>query len=211
MIIGITIGCVVGVIFGLGVFTARTYNTLVSSNQQATNGFAQIEVQLKRRYDLIPSLVEATRAFLSHERETLESVIKARQQAASSLSSASGDLNNAAAMKSLGVSEGMLSGAMGRLSMVIESYPELKANATVAALMEELTSTENRISFARQLYNDLATNFNIQRRSFPTVAVAGSVGFRDDLTMLQLEDSAAIAEAPKVELTPSVAPAGAGA
>ncbi|TWU02143.1 LemA family protein [Stieleria varia] len=200
MVPGIVLACVAGVALGLAGFVVKIYNLLVSSSQQATNGFAQIEVQLKRRHDLIPSLVEATRAFLGHERETLEAVIKARQQASSNLANASGNLTDATAMKGLATSEGALMGAMGRLSMVIESYPDLKANETVANLMEELTSTENRISFARQLYNDLATNFNIQRRCFPTVVVASSVGFGQDLSMLQFDDSAELQHAPKVEL-----------
>lgn len=202
MTLAITSACIAGILVGAAVVIARTYNALVQSNQLAGNSFAQIEVQLKRRHDLIPSLVESTRAFLSHERETLESVIKARQQASSSLSGMGGKLNDPAAMQQVASSEGALMGAMGRLSMVIESYPELKANETVATLMEELTSTENRISYARQLYNDMVTKFNIMRCSFPTVAIAGSVGYGNDLQMLQFEDAAAIQNAPKVDLSP---------
>ena len=171
----IVIACVCGLLIALSGAVVRIYNMLVSSSQLADNSFSQIEIQLKRRHDLIPSLVEATRAFLTHERDTLEAVIKARQQASADLAGVAGKLNDPSAMQSLAASEGMLSGAMGRLSMVIEAYPELKANETVAHLTEELTSTENRISFARQLYNDMATKFNIQRRSFPTVVVAGAV------------------------------------
>ncbi len=202
MTLAITAACIAGLLVAAAIVIARTYNALVQSNQLAGNSFAQIDVQLKRRHDLIPSLVESTRAFLGHERETLEAVIKARQQASSNLSGMAGKLNDPTAMQSMASSEGALMGAMGRLSMVIESYPELKANETVASLMEELTSTENRISYARQLYNDMVTKFNIMRSSFPTVAIAGSVGFGSDMQSLQFEDAAEIQNAPKVDLSP---------
>ena len=195
----IALACVLGVLVGVAIAAVRIYNTLMQSSQLTGNSFAQIEVQLKRRYDLIPSLVESTKAYLGHERETLEAVIKARQQASADLSGLAGKLNDPSAMKSLGASEGALSGAMGRLSMVIESYPELKANETVASLMEELTSTENRISFARQLYNDMVTKFNIQRRSFPTILISGLVGYSSDMNMLEYNDTPEIQHAPKVD------------
>ena len=195
----ITVACVLGVFVGAAMAVVRIYNRLMQSSQLTKNSFAQIEVQLKRRYDLIPSLVESTKAYLGHERETLEAVIKARQQASTDLSGLAGKLGDPSAMKSLAASEGALCGAMGRLSMVIESYPELKANETVASLMEELTSTENRISFARQLYNDMVTKFNIQRRSFPTILISGLVGYASDMNVLEYSDTPEIQHAPKVD------------
>jgi len=180
-----------------------TYNRLVTSSQVAENGFSQIEVQLKRRHDLIPGIVEATRAYLSHESETLEAVIQARQQATANLTSVAGKLRDPAAMQTLAASQDQLSGVMGRLSMVIESYPELKANETVAHLIEELTSTENRISYARQLYNDLATKFNIQRQMFPAILFSRSIGFGDDIVMLQFDDRE-IHQVPSIDLAPAI-------
>ncbi|QDT01694.1 LemA family protein [Rubripirellula lacrimiformis] len=180
-----------------------TYNRLVSSRQIAGNGFSQIEVQLKRRYDLIPGLVETVGSYLSHERETLQSVIEARGAAQSGLSNVSANLNDPAVVGSWAASESALGGAIGRLAMVMEAYPELKANETIASLMEELTSTENRIAFARQAYNDTATTFNIRRQSFPTVAFAGVIGFGDDLTLLNFEHQPEIHQAPKIDLTPA--------
>lgn len=184
----------------LAMIVVQTYNALVESRQLANNGFSQIEVQLKRRYDLIPSLVEAVRAYLGHESETLEAVIAARQQASTDLSKVAGNLTDATAVQTLAVSESMLGGSLGRLAMVVEAYPELKANESVHALTEELTSTENRIAFARQLYNDLATTFNISRERFPAVLFAGAVGFGESMEMLQFDDREAIAVAPKFEL-----------
>ncbi|MEM9587085.1 MAG: LemA family protein [Planctomycetota bacterium] len=177
----------------------RVYNVLVDLDQFAQNSFAQIQVQLKRRYDLIPNLAEAAKSFLTHERETLEAVIAARQSASSKLPAA-GQTGDQASMQSWMGAESALTGALGRFSMVIEAYPELKANETVSNLMEELTSTENRISYARQLYNDSATNFNIRRRKFPAVLFAGAVGYSDDLLMIEFDDHTEIQSAPRVNL-----------
>ncbi len=178
----------------------RTYNRLVADDQFAGNSFSQIEVQLKRRYDLIPSLVESTRAYLVHERDTLEAVIAARQQASSHLADVGTQLNDANVVARWSASESALGGAIGRLAVVIEAYPELKANETIASLTEELSSTENRIAFARQVYNDSATTFNIRRTSFPAVVFADLIGFGDNLAVLSFDDQPQIHHAPQFSL-----------
>ncbi len=190
-----------GLAVGIFVYVSKTYNNLVAFKNQSENGFAQIEVQLKRRYDLIPNLVECVKGYITHESETLEKVIAARNQAASGLAGIAANPANAAAMQSWMGAEGALVGAMGRLSVVMEDYPELKANENVAQLTEELTSTENKISFARQSYNDWVTNFNTYRQSFPTVFFAPSIGFADDLTYVEFDESEDIETAPTVALT----------
>ena len=184
----------------VGGLAVRTYNTLVAKQQLASNGFAQIEVQLKRRYDLIPSLVEVVSSYLSHERETLEAVITARNQASSQLKNVQGKLSDVGVVQSFAGAESALTGALGRMSMVIEDYPELKANESITRLTEELTSTENRISFAREVYNDTVTKFNVYRRTFPNVMFSSTVGFDSDLSLLEFEDAEQIQHAPKVEL-----------
>lgn len=189
-----------GVVFAVGIVVARIYNNLVAMNNRCENAFSQIEVQLKRRYDLIPNLVECTRSYLTHERETLENVIAARNQASNGLAKAAKDPKNAEALKAWMGAEGALAGAMGSLSFVMESYPELKANESVAALTEELTSTENRISFARQSYNDLATSFNTYRQTFPAVVFASNLGHDEDRTLLEFDEAEAIDVAPQVAL-----------
>ncbi len=173
------------------------YNRLVSLKNRYMNGFAQIEVQLKRRYDLIPNLVETAKGYLKHERETLEAVIQARNQASSGLERAAADPGNAEAMRGLMGAEGALGSALGRLFALSEAYPDLKANQNMMQLSEELTTTENKISFARQAYNDGVMVYNTYRQSFPPIAVAGMFGHGQDATLLEF-DSAAIAEAPKV-------------
>ena len=174
------------------------YNRLVSLKNRFKNAFAQIEVQLKRRYDLIPNLVDTARGYLKHERETLEAVIAARNTALSSLGSVAADPGNAQAMHSLIGAEGALTGALGRFNMVMEDYPDLKASDTMQQLSEELTSTENKVAFARQAFNDAVMHFNTCRQSFPTNVLAGPFGFREDAVLLEFDDSAAIQEAPKV-------------
>jgi|SRR5690606_34981700 LemA protein len=174
------------------------YNKLVTLKNRYENAFAQIEVQLKRRYDLIPNLVETARAYMSHERETLEAVIAARNQAASNLAAAAAAPGSPLAMTDLSKSEGVLTGALGRLNMVMEAYPDLKANQNMMQLSEELTSTENRVAFARQAFNDAVTAYNTYRQTFPPVVFAGMFGHGSNASLLEFEDSAAIQQAPKV-------------
>ena len=173
------------------------YNNLVRLKNRYENAFAQIEVQLKRRYDLIPNLVETVKGYMSHERETLEAVIQARNQAMSGLQNAAADPSNAAAIQALAGAEQGLTGALGRLFALSEAYPDLKANKNMAQLTEEITTTENKVSFARQAYNDSVTEYNTYKQTFPPVAVAGTFGHANDATLLEF-DSEAIAEAPKV-------------
>lgn len=179
--------------------TIMIYNRLVALKNRFQNGFSQIEVQLKRRYDLIPNLIEVAKGYLSHERETLEAVIKARNSAASALDAlAKSGGADAGAMAQLQGSEGALAGALGRFNVVMEQYPDLKADQTMANLSEEMTSTENRISFARQAYNDAIMAYNSFRQSFPQVVIAGMFGHGADAQLLTFDDAAEIREAPKV-------------
>jgi LemA protein len=174
------------------------YNQLVALKNRQENGFSQIEVQLKRRYDLIPNLVETAKAYMAHERETLEAVINARNDAAAGLAAAAGDPSNGAAIQELAGAEGILGSAMSRLNVVMEAYPDLKANQNMMQLTEELTSTENKVAFARQAFNDQVTEYNTYRSSFPPVIVAATFGHPTDAELLEFEDSAAIQAAPKV-------------
>jgi LemA protein len=173
------------------------YNRLVTLKNRFENGFSQIEVQLQRRYDLIPSLVETVKGYMKHERETLEAVIQARNQAVSGLKAAAGDPGNAAAISQLAGAEGMLGGALGKLFALSESYPDLKANQNMASLQEELTSTENKVSFARQAFNDSVTAYNTYKQTFPPVFVAGMFGHGNDASLLEFE-SELIQDAPKI-------------
>ena len=182
----------------LGFWVAAIYNKLVALKNRYENGFAQIEVQLKRRYDLIPNLVETAKAYMSHERETLEAVISARNQAMAGLQAAAADPSNAGAIKELASAEGVLGGALGRLNVVMEAYPDLKANQNMMQLTEELTTTENKVAFARQGYNDQVTEYNVYRQSFPPVLFANVFGHTHDAELLEFEDSAEIQAAPKV-------------
>ena len=187
-------------IVGGGSLLTQIYNRLVQLRNRCDNSFAQIEVQLKRRYDLIPNLVETVRGYLAHERETLENVIAARNQAAAGLARAARDPGNAASLQSFLGSEGALTGALGRMNFVMESYPELKADQSVADLSEELKHTENRVAFARQAYNDLTMVFNTYRESFPAVLFAPLFGFSQSRDLLEFADSEQIQEAPSVSL-----------
>jgi LemA protein len=180
------------------VFVARIYNRLVTLRNRYRNAFAQIEVQLKRRYDLIPNLVETAKAYLKHERDTLEAVVQARNQAVAGLAAATSDPSNAEAIRQLGSAEVGLAGALGRLNVVVEAYPDLKANQNMMQLNEELRSTENRVAFARQGYNDQVMAYNTYRQSVPAVFFAGTFGHGQDAQLLEFEDSAAIQSAPKV-------------
>ena len=183
-----------------GFFAAAVYNRLVELRSQCENAFAQIELQLKRRYDLIPNLVECVKSYMAHEKATLESVIAARNQAAAGLTQAIQQPQNAEALQSWIGAESALTGALGRLTAVIETYPNLKADASVAQLTEELTSTENRIAFARQAYNDWVTGFNTSRLEFPNCLVSGLLGFDRNRKHLEFADAAKLAEAPRVSL-----------
>lgn len=190
---------VVGVvILGLIAYVVGIYNRLVTLKQRFKNAFAQIEVQLKRRHDLIPNLVETAKGYMKHEKETLENVIAARNQAVSGLNAAAASPGDPRAMQSLASAEGALTGALGRLFAVMEAYPDLKANQNMMQLSEELTSTENRVAFARQAYNDAVTNYNIYRQSFPPVFFAGMFGHAQDASLLEFEDSKEIQQAPRV-------------
>ena len=174
------------------------YNRLVSLKNRYQNAFAQIEVQLKRRYDLIPNLVETAKGYIKHERETLEAVIAARNGAAAGLAAAAADPGNAAAIRELAGQEGVLTGALNRLNVVMEDYPDLKANQNMMQLSEELTTTENKVAFSRQAFNDQVMAYSTYRQSFPPVAVAGIFGHSSDASLLEFEDSEQIQEAPKV-------------
>ncbi|MBN1676209.1 MAG: LemA family protein [Kiritimatiellae bacterium] len=168
---------VLAVVVVLVLFIIGIYNRLVTLRNRYKNAYAQIDVQLKRRYDLIPNLVETAKGYMAHERETLEAVVKARGAAFNASQAAAANPGDPGAMKGLMGAESMLTGALGRLLVVVERYPDLKANQQMSQLMEELTSTENRISFARQAYNDGVTSYNTQRETFPSVMFAGMFGF----------------------------------
>lgn len=174
------------------------FNQLVKLKNQFENSFSQIEVQLKRRYDLIPNLVETAKAYLKHESETLDAVVQARNSAASQLSNAGKNPGDGASINALAGAEGILGQAMGRFNVVMEAYPDLKANTTMMQLTEELSSTENRVSFARQAFNDAVMSYNIFRESFPTNIFAGMFGHNKKAALLEFEDSDKIAAAPKV-------------
>ena len=184
-------------IVALGAIVTGIFNKLVTYRNRYKNAFAQIEVQLKRRYDLIPNLVETAKGYMKHERETLEAVISARNQAVGGLQKAAQDPGNAEAIQALAGAEGMLTGAMGRLFALAESYPDLKANQNMMQLSEELTSTENKVAFARQAFNDGVTTYNTYRQTFPAVMFAGMFGHPQDATLLEFE-SEQIQEAPKI-------------
>lgn len=194
----LTLIVVLVIVAVIAFYVIGIYNRLVSLKNRFENAFAQIEVQLKRRHDLIPNLVETAKGYLSHERETLQSVIEARNTAAAGLKAAAANPGSAKAIADLGGAEGALTQAMGRLNVVMEAYPDLKASQNMMQLSEELTSTENKVAFARQSFNDAVMHYNTYRQSFPPVAVAGMFGHGQDASLLEFEDSAQIQVAPKV-------------
>ena len=189
---------ILALLVAVAVWAITIYNGLVAFRNRFKNAFAQIDVQLKRRYDLIPNLVETAKGYIKHERETLEAVIKARNQAIGAAQAASANPGNPAAMQALQQAEGSLTGVLGRMFALAESYPDLKANQNMLALQEELTSTENKVSFARQGFNDSVMEYNVKRESFPDKILAGMFGF-GPAELLQATESAEERKAPQVK------------
>lgn len=190
---------IVGAIVLVALFAVGIYNGLVTLRNRYKNAFSQIDVQLKRRYDLIPNLVETAKGYIKHERETLEAVVAARNAASTAGAQAAANPGDPSAMQALTGAESGLSGALGRLFAVAEAYPDLKANQNMMQLTEELTSTENKISFARQAYNDAVMAYNTKREVFPANIVAGMFNFAP-AELFQL-DKPEEKEAPKVSFT----------
>jgi len=186
-----------GIILLVIVIVAAIYNSLITLRNRYKNSFSQIDVQLKRRYDLIPNLVETAKGYMKHERETLVAVINARNSALSASQKASGNPGDPAAMKDLASAETLLTGTLGRLFALAENYPDLKANENMLQLQEELTSTENRVAFARQAFNDAVTAYNIACEKFPNTIIAGMFNF----SLAQLLEST---EAPEERKAPKV-------
>ncbi|MDR3345904.1 MAG: LemA family protein [Campylobacteraceae bacterium] len=195
---GTTLIVLLVIVLLIAFYVISIYNTLVAFKNRYLNAFSQIEVQLKRRYDLIPNLVEVAKGYLKHERETLENVVKARNQASQSLQDAKANPSNQQNIEALGRAEQNLQGALGKLNIVVEAYPELKASENMQQLHEEIATTENRVSYARQAYNDAVMVYNTYRQSFPQNLFASSFGHVKDATLLEFADSAAIQDAPKV-------------
>ena len=197
---GLVLLIVFAIFFGLLLLLAfwaiALYNGLIGKRNRFRNAFAQIEVQLQRRYDLIPNLVETAKGYMSHEKDTLEAVIAARNQAMGAMQAAAAAPGDSNAMANLASAEAGLGGVLGRLMAVAEAYPDLKANQNMMAVQEELTSTENKVAFARQAFNDAVTAFNTARETFPAVLIAGLLGFKE--AMLFEVDDASARTAPKV-------------
>ena len=184
------------VIFALFFWIVSIYNGLVTHRNRYKNAFAQIDVQLKRRYDLIPNLVETAKGYMKHERDTLEAVINARNMAAGAAGKAASDPSDAQSIKQLNRAEGELTGALNRLMVVVEQYPDLKASQNMLSLQEELTSTENKVAFSRQSFNDAVTTYNNAREVFPSNIIAGMFNF-SEASLFEVENPGERA-APKV-------------
>ena len=197
LVLLVLLGGLVGLAIVVGLFVMGAYNKLVTLRNRFKNAYAQIDVQLKRRYDLIPNLVNTAKGFMAHEKGTLEAVMQARNGAANAANAAAAAPGDPTAMRALQSAESGLAGVLTRFMAVVESYPNLKADQHMAGLMEELTSTENKIAFARQAYNDAVMTYNTSRETFPTVLVAGMFGFQA-AEFFQVTD-AAQKEAPKVQ------------
>ena len=193
LIIALAIGLFVIIVI---VWIAGMYNRLVQYRNRFKNAFAQIDVQLKRRYDLIPNLVETAKAYMAHERQTLEAVIEARNQAATAEKAAAASPEDASVVRKLLTAEGALGGAMGRFFALMENYPDLKANQNMMQLSEELTATENKVAFARQAFNDSVMRYNNARETFPSNVIAGMFQFQE-AQLFEIEDDAQ-REAPKI-------------
>ena len=190
----VTLVIIVGIVF----YIVGIYNQLVTLKNRYQNAFSQIEVQLKRRYDLIPNLVETAKGYMKHEKETMKAVINARNDAVSGLKNAASDPSDTKAIHQLAGAEGTLQGALSKFSVVVEAYPELKANENMMQLTEELTTTENRVAFSRQAFNDAVTAFNTYRQTFPPVFFAAKFGHPGDASLLEFDDSPQIQAAPTV-------------
>ena len=193
----ITLGILLFLAIVVGLWVMGAYNGLVTLRNRFKNSFAQIDVQLKRRYDLIPNLVETAKGYMKPEKETLDAVISARAEAQKCEVNVSADPSDPAAMAALSKAEGQLGGVLGRLMMLTENYPDLKANENMMQLTEELTSTENKVSFARQAYNDSVMTYNTKREMFPTNIIAGMFNFKEAAFFEITEQQER--EAPKVQ------------
>jgi LemA protein len=187
LVIALIVIGVIGLL--IAILVASIYNSLVSLQNRYENGYSQIDVQLKRRHDLIPNLVETAKGYMKHEQETLKAVIEARNQAVTAQQAAATHAGEPASMRDVARAESQLGGALSRLLMVAEAYPDLKANQNMMSLQEELTSTENKVSYARQGYNDAVTAYNTQRETFPAILFSGMMGFRE-AELLELENPA---------------------
>ena len=196
----IALAVIAGVPLLIAMYAAGVYNHLVTLKNRFANSFSQIEIQLKRRYDLIPNLVETVKGYMAHERETLEAVVRARGIAVSGLQQAAANPGDPQAMQTLSGAEQGLSGALGKLFALAEAYPDLKANQNMIQLSEEITSTENKVSFARQAYNDSATEYNTYKQTFPPIIFASMFGHATNAELLKF-DEAVIADAPKVSFS----------
>ena len=177
----------IGVIVAVIIYIIAVYNRLIALKNRFKNGFAQIDVQLQRRHDLIPNLVETAKAYMSHEKDTLTQVIEARNQAVNAKKTAADHPDDAGAVRNLGKAESLLSGSLANFFALSENYPDLKANETMAQLMEELSSTENRIGFARQAFNDAVMNYNTYREQFPQNFIGGLFGSFKEAQLLKIE------------------------